>query len=1140
MNIFHNIGTVAKYEARILRRSWFFRLFALGAIFIFTILNIGLFSPIGDESWQLVAISSAVPLLNLYMLNIAQSIVVIFLAADFLKRDKKVDTNEVLYTRSMSNFEYITGKTWGILRLFLSLDILILGIGLLINIISKNMTVNLLSYLQYLLIIPIPTIIFSLGLAFVLMSLIKNQAVTFLVLLGIAASNMFWGWFRFGYIFDYMAFGLPVFRSNILGFVNPDMIINQRLMFFSAGMAMILATILLFRRLPQSKTHTIFTWILMFICFSTAAYSGYTSYSTYKLSLANNQALLETNKLFEEESFLALKEASIELLHDGARIEAEASLFVTNETSLPVNKILLSLNPELEVFSVEREGTAVKWEREGHMLIIESAEELLPGSSDTIMVKYGGGIDESFCFPDYKGNAKDNAYRIEMLNIEKKQAFLTDTYVLLIPETHWYPVPALNYYPGNPARQKIDFTMFNLTVTSNSGLRAISQGEAVITGEKTIYKTREPITGLTLALGNYLTDTLKVDSITYINNYFRGNDYYKEDLALLKDTLPTLISGFIRDMESAFSASYPFHTLTFVEVPVQFYSYPRRSTQTRAEVQPSLVLLPERLTTVNNAGFQKRFTRQKKNNERSNQVVTDKELQVRLLNNFIRNAFISGESFRYVNGNAINEPVRYRLGASFYYFRNNFRSEEYPVINSVFESHLQKVVNPQSGYIYNSGTLADNDKANLILKDKSFREALATNPGIDTVSVVVSLKGDQLFNLLRSKAGIQEFNKWFKNYLTVNKFRNVDLRQFNEDVKKEFGFEFYSELDNWFNGKLKPGFLFSDVSATEIVVDERVRYLVTFTVSNPEPVSGIFNVGFRTGQEASGSGQATSVVMSTSGVSVIVSQGRGIETSDLSRIIIVGPHEARRISIVLDNQPREMAVNTILSKNLPGELSIGIEQISKSRSRYKPEDENIRLDMIPLTGEQGELIVDNEDAGFINNNSKSQVPLKKILGVKESVKADYEQTSMYNVPEYFQPTINTNYYGKYVMSAVYARKGEGDRSVSWTTVLADPGYYDIYCYIGKSPERVTVGTSGPGAPPAPPPSQENSQYKDMNYKVYHDEGVDDIQVDFQQAEPGWYNLGRFYLSADTVRVDLTNKSSGRIVLGDAVKWVKAN
>ncbi len=107
MSFFHNISTVARYEAKTLRRSWFFRLFSLGALVILSFLNLGLFSPIGNESWALVSIPSSLPLVNLYLLNIGQAIVVIFLAADFLKRDKKLDTNEVLYTRPMSNLEYV-------------------------------------------------------------------------------------------------------------------------------------------------------------------------------------------------------------------------------------------------------------------------------------------------------------------------------------------------------------------------------------------------------------------------------------------------------------------------------------------------------------------------------------------------------------------------------------------------------------------------------------------------------------------------------------------------------------------------------------------------------------------------------------------------------------------------------------------------------------------------------------------------------------------------------------------------------------------------------------------------------------------------------------------------------------------------
>jgi ABC-type transport system involved in multi-copper enzyme maturation permease subunit len=190
MAFLHNIRTVAQYEAKTLRRSWFFRLFSIGALIIFTFFNIGMFSPIGGEQWSMISIPASVPLINMYLLNIAQAIVVIFLAADFLKRDKKLDTNEVLYTRSMSNFEYVIGKTWGILRLFLGLDILILLLGLVVNITSKSMTIDFMAYFSYLFIICVPTILFSLGLAFVLMSLIRNQALTFLLLLGYAALIM--------------------------------------------------------------------------------------------------------------------------------------------------------------------------------------------------------------------------------------------------------------------------------------------------------------------------------------------------------------------------------------------------------------------------------------------------------------------------------------------------------------------------------------------------------------------------------------------------------------------------------------------------------------------------------------------------------------------------------------------------------------------------------------------------------------------------------------------------------------------------------------------------------------------------------------------------------------------------------------
>ncbi len=1138
MSPFHNIRTVAKYEATILRRSWFFRLFSIGALFILTIMNIAIYSPIGDEDWELVSIPSSLPLLNLYLLNIGQAIVVIFLSADFLKRDKKVDTNEVLYTRSMSNFEYIIGKTLGILRLFIGLDIIILSIGLIINIISKSMSVDWMSYIWYLLIICVPTIIFSLGFAFMLMSVIRNQALTFLVLLGIAALDMFWLWHRSGFIFDYMAFGIPVFKSGIIGFGNSYFILNQRLFYFFLGMAFVMVTVLIFKRLPQSRTLTVLSYMFAILFVTGAALCGFNTYSLYKSDINDKNTIIETNRQFETRNFVSLADADIKLDHNGNFITASAMLKFFNDNKEAVDKYLFSLNSHLSVSEIISNGEKLNFKKTNHIIEIEPRKTLGPGESDSLVIYYSGSIAESFCYPDYIDNLKEHPYQIAMLNVNKRQVFLTDKYVLLIPESQWYPVPTLNYYPSNPVRIKVDYTNYTLRVKPETGLKPVSQGAMKEENGYYVFTSESPLTGLTLAIGDYKSDTLTVDTINYITYYFPGHDYYKKDLSELKDTLPFLVEGIMRDLEINFSTEYPFKTLSLVEVPVQFYSLPRMSTQTRAEVQPSMVLLPEKLSTTRNSDFRKRFSRNKKRMERNNQVITDKELQVRLFNDFIRNTFISGENFRFRNGIAMNEPTRYRLGPSFYFFRNNFYSSEYPVINSVFESHLQKINIPGQDNLRGFfGGLSDIDRTNLIFRSANLRDILSINPSVDTIRLIISLKGDYLFNLLRSKAGISEFNLWFKDYLNIHRFKRTDIIDLNDDFKKRFGFNFYPYLDDWFNEKEQPGFLFTDLQASEIVSDDRVRYRVTFIATNPESVSGLFNIAFRTA--GTGGGGRQMAIIAREGTFNISTQGRGMETNDISRIVLLGPGETKKITIVLDTEPRSMMINTLFAKNIPGEINLSINEIKRSKTRIEESAGEELMDSPPQLSVPGELIVDNEDPGFSTGMKRTISPLKKILGIENNRGEVYQQVRVYDRPGYWQPVVNSDYYGKYVLSAVYTGNSTGDLSVTWTTPVDEPGYYDIYCYIGKIRERRITVRSGANAPPPPQAERRREDfYKDIHYKIYYNEGLEEVTVDYENAEGGWYNMGRYYISSDSARVELTNQSSGRLVIGDAIKWVK--
>ena len=109
MNPLHNTLSIAKYEITTLLRSWFFRIFAILAVLFIFIFNLG--TLIIDSNWNIKAISSVIPYVNLLMLNIVQAIICIFLASDFLKRDKKLDTTDVIYIRSMSNGEYVDRKS---------------------------------------------------------------------------------------------------------------------------------------------------------------------------------------------------------------------------------------------------------------------------------------------------------------------------------------------------------------------------------------------------------------------------------------------------------------------------------------------------------------------------------------------------------------------------------------------------------------------------------------------------------------------------------------------------------------------------------------------------------------------------------------------------------------------------------------------------------------------------------------------------------------------------------------------------------------------------------------------------------------------------------------------------------------------
>ena len=84
---------------------------------------------------------------NVMLLNMFQAVICIFIASEFLKQDREYNYTDAIYPRSMTNAEYVLGKSLGVFSLFLCLNIFILLVALVINVIFvDDVTVVPVSY----------------------------------------------------------------------------------------------------------------------------------------------------------------------------------------------------------------------------------------------------------------------------------------------------------------------------------------------------------------------------------------------------------------------------------------------------------------------------------------------------------------------------------------------------------------------------------------------------------------------------------------------------------------------------------------------------------------------------------------------------------------------------------------------------------------------------------------------------------------------------------------------------------------------------------------------------------------------------------------------------------------------------------
>ena len=591
------------------------------------------------------------------------------------------------------------------------------------------------------------------------------------------------------------------------------------------------------------------------------------------------------------------------------------------------------------------------------------------------------------------------------------------------------------------------------------------------------------------------------------------------------------------DFESKLEISYPYKRLSFIEVPVKFFAYPRLQTQSMESTQPEQILLPEKGVTLLASDFKSFSYFFSRMRQRRGEDMAPEDMQSMLLRRFIDETLLkpSSQSMSRMIGRMLggspassavvslavgDNSIDYSIFPLYYTYARHLSSQRWPMFNTVMEYYLTtKMEDPRNIFRRFFTGLSEQDEANLSLMQYSLSEILE-NPGMtDNFSEIIKLKSNFLFSLIQSRIEEDGFESFMKEYLNSILFTDEQVEEYLAKFEEKFGARLEQYFDFWMREKKLPAFTISNLEGYEILDNNKTKYQVTFDITNLEDADGIVKVEFRT--RGGGSG--------VPGGRRQMGMGRMPFEPEGEKYIALSGKQSKKIGIVMDSQPFIMAVNTLISQNIPSIITKNLESLERNET-LKPFDGEITLDKPAVEAKQGVVVVDNEDEGFIVDSEESQSSLLKYLNISKNDKDAYIGMRFRNLPSEWKATVGGDYYGTYRLSAHYIKAGNGKNKVSWTAKIPRSGSYDVYYYVSGF-RRMFRGRRDEG-------SNRESMAQDFHFTVHHDDGSDEITIDLSNAESGWFLLGSFYFSEGTAKVELSDKSRGRIVYADAVRWTE--
>lgn len=1147
------VKQVARYTAKTVRRSWLFRIIIL----ISCLLMVVLCDSDTNMSFPFNLSYSANPSHLAYLLVSDFSLLLVFpllfLTDISLQRGIRIDSNEVLLSRPLSNAAYRWGVMWGVVR-----PLMMLGFWLLLPLVPvawlfTPFSVIIHYALFYYLTLTLPVLVFYAGWSVFVCSVLPNRALRLAVLLMSVILPLFFLQDMAQGLLNPFGYTLPVLFSEITGFDRPVFFLLQRSCWVLLGLGFTTLSVVLFRRLPNHPRLVRVRLLTGMLLTLAGVLCAFLYYGDHLHTKSLRRQYVDTYRCYEEMPKMELEAQELTFEQRGRRVRVESRLLVSNPEERRLEKSFLYLNPGLKVLELtDRQGDAIPFTRRHQ--VVELDYPLPPGISREIRMVYEGVPDQAICYVDI---ADADYYRMPNRNgqtgVSNRYFFAEKEYTLLTPEALWYPVCKPPVSVERRERPFRDFSRYTLHVVLPEGREVVSAGKRVESGGNRVsFLPEHPLDGLFLCMGRLKRLALQADSLTVEACIHQSHTALAEGLEGITDTLPGGILRLKELMEYYSGLTYPFSYFRLVETPLTLRTFVRQPTMESSLVQPATLFLPERgdrdgyldlkyRIAYTRYGISQGWYQQKE--------ISEAEMVVRAIQSFSNNALTPLFTARVDQEDNLvagliqgavqdvwermqNRANPYQVSALFKERRFELKAPEYPGLNHLLGDRFRLGMRNQGHALpiqHEQQQVLD------YLMTHSFAEALE-DPAFpeELLFRLFDLKSSDLINRLAA-AGMDEGKvmRFVADYYQAHSFRSMPFADFNRTSVDSLGLDWHTVLSPLYADRGVAEFIVAEFSARQIdpaLLPADFPYQdwfrIAFEVYNPSETDGVITLSFMRPAR-----QTLHKRYFMTEEAYRFWRDRE-EMSD--RHYLVPARSGKRVAFNVPIHSPYVTLLAPVSRNRPQETTLHFNYLETGMARDTVQ-QVVELSMADLEQRrQRELVVDNESPGFsVAIPSGSERKNRRFLrsSAPEEYAAGVYVTAQRND---WCKLLDNGYYGDVIRSIHAKRAGDG-ASASWTVTIPEAGEYEIEAY---APYSLRLAFDRHSLPKGRREYLEQGDPGSAPFRQFYRIGGEEIPIAFE-AGKGWLSLGRFSLSPGEHTVTLTDRGfANQIIMADAVRWIR--